>query len=140
MAAHSSSVISDKAICIYPAYINKKKTIAEGRRISKSHCCDNPTANEIRDVCTGLGLKALAQDKAYPRELFKGDVTYRGRVRVNLFSEDGSPIDARFPTKKALLQQIGGMVPKLKSRTQKGSSSATSSSQGKSQKKQKKRR
>jgi len=140
MASHSSNVISDKAICIYPAYINKKKTIAEGRRISKSHCCDNPTSNEIKDVCLSLGLKAQVQDKSYPRELFKGDVTYRGRVRVNLFGEDGSTIDSRFPTKKALLLYIGGVVPKLKSRTQKGSGSAQSSSQGKSNKKGKKRR
>jgi len=137
----SANVISEKAICIYPAYINKKKTLAEGRRISKSHCCENPTSNEIRDVCLGLGLKAIVQDKLYPRELFKGDVTYRGRVRVNLLKEDGSLMDPRFPNKKALLMQIGDMVPKLKSRTQKGSgSSASTSTQKQNNKKGKKRR
>ena len=60
---------------IYPAYVNSKKTIEEGRRIAKSkvkvffylysdvkcyHCiqaADNPTCAEMRDVCASQGLR-----------------------------------------------------------------------------------
>ena len=50
-------------ITIYPIYINAKKTIAEGRRVSESKAVDNPTAQEIAEVCTFLGLKTFIEVK-----------------------------------------------------------------------------
>lgn len=41
---------------IYPVYINSKKTIAEGRRISASKACENPTCMEISDCCGHLKI------------------------------------------------------------------------------------
>jgi SRP19 protein len=41
---------------IYPVYINSKKTIAEGRRISASKACENPTCMEISDCCSHLKI------------------------------------------------------------------------------------
>lgn len=41
---------------LYPVYINSKKTIAEGRRISASKACENPTALEIGDCCGHLKI------------------------------------------------------------------------------------
>jgi hypothetical protein len=43
-------------VVIYPVYINSKKTLAEGRRISTSKACDNPTVVEISDCCQYLKL------------------------------------------------------------------------------------
>ena len=45
-----------KWIVLYPIYINSKKTIAEGRRISTSKACENPTCAEIGDCCTHLKI------------------------------------------------------------------------------------
>lgn len=75
----TSSFVSSfvRWIMIYPAYVNSKKTIQEGRRITKSkvsflhiicdgrhsivyyyiQAADNPTCAEMRDVCASQGLK-----------------------------------------------------------------------------------
>ena len=45
-----------KWIVFYPVYINSKKTIAEGRRISISKACENPTCAEIGDCCSHFKL------------------------------------------------------------------------------------
>ncbi|KAI0209921.1 Signal recognition particle 19 kDa protein [Lamellibrachia satsuma] len=46
----------ERWICIYPAYINSKKTLAQGRIVPKSKAVDNPTYAEIKDVCSATGL------------------------------------------------------------------------------------
>lgn len=87
-------------ICIYPAYLNNKKTIAEGRRIPISKAVENPTATEIQDVCSAVGLNVLLEkNKMYSRE-WNRDVQYRGRVRVQLKQEDGSLCLVQFPSRK----------------------------------------
>ena len=45
-----------KWIVFYPIYINSKKTVAEGRRISLTNACENPTCVEISDCCGHLKL------------------------------------------------------------------------------------
>ncbi|XP_059454379.1 signal recognition particle 19 kDa protein-like isoform X2 [Corylus avellana] len=73
-------------IVFYPIYINSKKTVAEGRRISLANACENPTFTEIADCCAHLKLpNAIELDKAYPRDFMQ-----RGRVRVLLKREDGT--------------------------------------------------
>uniref|UniRef100_A0A2K6KUZ8 Signal recognition particle 19 kDa protein n=1 Tax=Rhinopithecus bieti TaxID=61621 RepID=A0A2K6KUZ8_RHIBE len=73
----------DRFICIYPAYLSNK-TIAEGRRIPISEAVENPTATEIQDVCSEVGLNVfLEKNKMYSRE-WNHDVQYRDRVRVQL--------------------------------------------------------
>jgi hypothetical protein len=49
---------SDKSrwICIYPAYLNSKKTILEGRQIPAKIAVENPTCNEIKDVLVNAGF------------------------------------------------------------------------------------
>lgn len=58
-------------ICIYPAYINSKKTLAQGRKLPKESCVENPTHQEIRDVLITTGLKVGVENKLYPREQSK---------------------------------------------------------------------
>nr|KAF6491106.1 signal recognition particle 19 [Molossus molossus] len=104
-AAARSPADQDRFICIYPAYLNNKKTIAEGRRIPISKAVENPTATEIQDVCTAVGLNAfLEKNKMYSRE-WNRDAQYRGRVRVQLKQEDGSLCLVQFPSRKLFLNE-----------------------------------
>ena len=42
---------------VYPVYLNARKSIAEGRRIPVTKACDNPTAQEVHDVCKFLNFE-----------------------------------------------------------------------------------
>ncbi|XP_045140948.1 signal recognition particle 19 kDa protein isoform X2 [Echinops telfairi] len=97
-AAARSPADQDRFICIYPAYLNNKKTLAEGRRIPVNKAVENPTASEIQDVCLAVGLNvSLEKNKMYSRE-WNRDAQYRGRVRVQLKQEDGSLCLVQFPS------------------------------------------
>ncbi|XP_004847416.1 signal recognition particle 19 kDa protein-like isoform X2 [Heterocephalus glaber] len=85
----------DGFICIYPDYLNNKKTITEGRQIPISK-----------------------KNKMYSRE-WNHDVQYRGRVQVQLEQEDGSLCLGQFPSCKSVMLYAAEMVPKLKTKTQK---------------------
>ncbi|XP_028911734.1 signal recognition particle 19 kDa protein isoform X2 [Ornithorhynchus anatinus] len=88
----------DRFICIYPAYLNNKKTIAEGRRIPVEKAVENPTSTEIQDVCAAVGLNVLVEkNKMYSRE-WNRDMQYRGRVRIQLKRDDGSLCFPQFPS------------------------------------------
>ncbi|KAM6475484.1 signal recognition particle 19 kDa protein isoform 2-T2 [Liasis olivaceus] len=139
MAWAASSLPSDKSrfICIYPAYINNKKTIAEGRRIPLDKAVENPTSTEIQDVCAAVGLNVLLEkNKMYPRE-WNRDAQYRGRVRIQLKQEDGNPCQPQFPTRKAVMLYAAETIPKLKTRTQKMGGSDPCLQQGEGGKKNK---
>lgn len=102
-------------ICIYPAYINKKKTLAEGRRIAKEKCVENPTPQEMRDVLSATGFKIGVENKLYTRERSK-EVSCRGRLRVQLKNDDGSLCNEQYPSRESIMYHIAEMIPKLKSR------------------------
>ncbi|CAK9298655.1 unnamed protein product [Gordionus sp. m RMFG-2023] len=120
---HSTKLFTERErwICIYPAYINLKKTAAQGRRIAKSHCIENPTTNEIKDVLIASNFSVDIENKYYPREWNK-DVLFKGRVRVHIKdTTTGNPINPDLPNKHSILLHLGEMIPRLKSRVQKGS-------------------
>ncbi|GAB6025814.1 signal recognition particle 19kDa [Chamberlinius hualienensis] len=121
---------SDKErwICVYPAYLNNKKTLGEGRKLAKSKCVDNPTAQEIRDVLAAAGLTIGVENKLYSREQNR-DTTYRGRVRVQLFNDDHTAALANFPTRDSVLRYLGETIPKLKTRQQKSVGGGSDQSQ-----------
>ncbi|XP_046683762.1 signal recognition particle 19 kDa protein-like [Homalodisca vitripennis] len=110
----------ERWICIYPAYINSKKTIAEGRRIPKDKAVENPTHQEIRDVLVAAGLNIGVENKVYSRERSR-EVLYRGRIRVQLKNDDGSLVNKAFPTRDSVMLYLGAMIPKLKCRAGKQS-------------------
>ena len=84
-------------ICIYPAYLNAKKTLAEGRKIPMAKAVENPTLNEIRDVLVNAGFQIeIEPGKVYPRELNKYENLSRGRLRVHLKNDDGTPVKENF--------------------------------------------
>ncbi|KAM4638907.1 signal recognition particle 19 kDa protein [Amazona ochrocephala] len=134
-ATGTSRADKERFICIYPAYLNNKKTIAEGRRIPIDKAVENPTSTEIQDVCAAVGFNVLLEkNKMYPRE-WNRDVQYRGRVRIQLKQDDGNPCLPQFPTRKSVMLYAAETIPKLKSRTQKMGGSDQSLQQGEGGKK-----
>ncbi|XP_001607942.3 signal recognition particle 19 kDa protein isoform X1 [Nasonia vitripennis] len=126
----------ERWICIYPAYINSKKSLAEGRKLTKEKCVENPTHQEIRDVLLSVGLNVGVENKLHPRERSK-ELLYRGRIRVQLKNNDGTPFNPDFPSRDSLLSFLGTNIPKLKSRQGKqaaGEQSAQQSSASTSKK------
>ncbi|KAL7263161.1 hypothetical protein ACSBR1_001355 [Camellia fascicularis] len=113
-----------KWLMLYPIYINSKKTITEGRRISTSKACENPTCAEIGDCCSHLKLPfAIEIDKAYSRDFMQ-----RGRVRVMLKKEDGTFSNPAISSRKQLMLRIAELVPRHPGRTKKQEPAATSTS------------
>lgn len=69
-----------KANILYPAYINKSRTVARGRRIPLQHAVADPKPNEVVDALFALkGFQASAEIKPYCRELDKEAVPWRVR-------------------------------------------------------------
>ncbi|CAK0781708.1 hypothetical protein CVIRNUC_005451 [Coccomyxa viridis] len=142
----------DKRVIIYPAYIDVKKTVAQGRRIAKSKACEHPTSMEIVDCCNmGLKLRAELEHKHYCRD---SPFFCFGRVRVRLFEDDGKPANSEIPDRKALFEKVAELCPRHPGRSEKakkvrelqakqqaaasGSVAASSKPSGKSGKKKRK--
>ncbi|XP_059490418.1 signal recognition particle 19 kDa protein [Neocloeon triangulifer] len=104
-------------ICIYPAYLNSKKTRAEGRKVPLAKAVDTPTVQEMRDVLQASNVTIGIERSFYSRERSK-EPQYFGRVRVHLKNDDGTPLNPEFPTRDSVLLHLGEMIPKLKTRTQ----------------------
>lgn len=68
---NSVSIFVIRWVCIYPAYINSKKTRQEGRILRKDLCVDNPTYQEIKDVLGVTNMRLIIENKLYPRERSK---------------------------------------------------------------------
>lgn len=115
-----------KWVILYPVYINSKKTIAEGRRISAGKACENPTCMEIADCCQYLKIPhAIEIDKAYPRDFMQ-----IGRVRVMLKREDGTFVNPVISSRKQLMLHVAELVPRHPNRTKKQEPASTSSNAG----------
>ena len=134
--AHSSEALTDNTniyyqdptrhnyIFIYPQYLNIKRTVKQGRRTAKSLSVENPSAQEIRDICLEFGFDArLEPKKRYPQDP-DCDPNHIGRVRVKLKNEDGSFCKPEFDTKMKVVNLCGASIPKLKSRQQKSGGGA----------------
>merc|ERR1711982_111520 len=134
----------ERWVCIYPLYINSRRSVAQGRKIAQDKAVENPTYAELRDVCAAAGLTVGVENKVYPREPDSRDARFRGRIRVQLRDDDGTPLHEQFPNRQAILKYLGEMIPKLKSRQQSSSSKDSAASQqttagGGKQKKNKKK-
>lgn len=67
-------------LVIWPVYLDKEKTRAEGRVISKKSAVSKPEFDEIVKAAQNLGLSPLPQtDKSYPR--FRWEKS--GRVMID---------------------------------------------------------
>lgn len=112
----------------------------------KEFCIENPTYQEIKDVLTAANMNIVVENKIYPRERSK-EILHRGRVRVQLKHDDGTPINPDLASRKQVLKYVGQMIPQLKSRIanprggepQAASSSGSQQQAGGNKKKNKKR-
>jgi len=140
--AHLTQNPADKErfVCLYPVYINSKKTLAEGRRVPTEKAVENPSCGEIQDVLTAAGMNVYVENnKMHPKE-WNRDVQFRGRVRVQLKQEDGDFCQDKFSSRKDVMFYVAEMIPKLKTRTQKSGGAVSSSQQGDGGKKSKKKK
>ncbi|MCL7050681.1 hypothetical protein MKW94_019101 [Papaver nudicaule] len=119
-----------KWVVFYPIYINSKKTLAQGRRISANKGCEDPTCIEIGDCCGALKLPyAIEINKAYPRDFMQV-----GRVRVQLKREDGTLCNPDIKSRKDMMHQVAAMVPRHPGRNKKQAAALSSASAGTSSK------
>lgn len=71
------------------------------------------------------------------------ELLYRGRIRVQLKNDDGTPFDSAFPTRDSILYHLGSTIPNLKARQMKigqTETTAASTSSSNTQKKGKGKR
>jgi len=95
--------------CIYPCYINKNFTIAQGRRLKKELCADTPTIEEMAFVVQRLNIPCnIEHMKKHPRDFWN-----RGRLKVKIQGRDG-PINPKASNKNELLGLIAQFVPKAR--------------------------
>ncbi|KAG8040975.1 hypothetical protein G9C98_001963 [Cotesia typhae] len=83
---------------------------------SKNH------SDRERDVLLAAGLKIGVENKLHPKERSK-ELLYRGRIRVQLKNDDGTPVNPDYPTRDSLMSYVGTSIPNLKTRQGKQSSS-----------------
>ncbi|ALC43778.1 Srp19 [Drosophila busckii] len=119
----------ERWICLYPAYINSKKTRQEGRRLAKNECVDNPTYVEIRDVLSVASMQFVIENKQYCREKSR-ELQFRGRVRVQLRNADGSLCNPNFPTRESVMKHVASKIPQLKTRQNKPNEPAAQQQSG----------
>lgn len=107
--------------------------------MSKEIAVINPTIYEIKDILHNMGFKIYAEDKVsteeiifddylwfkvHPRELDRFrplgpppfNNPFRGRIRYQLKDENGKPTNPKYQTKNDVLNYLGEMIPKLKTR------------------------
>ncbi|KAK3858555.1 hypothetical protein Pcinc_035263 [Petrolisthes cinctipes] len=106
----------DKWVCLYPAYINKDKTRAEGRRIPKEKAVSAPSCKDMLDVLSTSGLQVMGERKIYCREKSK-EHQYWGRVRVQLRGPTGELVNPTFSSREDVMLFAAEKIPHLKSRT-----------------------
>ncbi|KAJ1494467.1 signal recognition particle, SRP19 subunit [Baffinella frigidus] len=101
-------------VCIFSPYLNKNKTIQEGRRIPSAAACDDPTAWEIMEVCKRIFPPELVEgeNKGYSRDYEAQWQPMRGRIRVRLFDKDGKPTHPEIQTRKKLWLAVSALIPK----------------------------
>lgn len=96
-------------VVVYPCYINSKKSIAEGRKLSKEMCCENPLPAAMAQSAAKLGFQvAIEPRKTHPR-----DYVHPGRIRVRLFDEKGEPA-LSVKNRMELYREIAKVVPTVK--------------------------
>ena len=95
---------------IYPAFLDKGKTCAEGRRVPKEIAIENPDLYQIGSACLHLGYSRVVLElrKTYPR-----DFSNPGRLRVKIDNEKGEPIVPEITNMRKLLVAVAKAIPEL---------------------------
>ena len=97
-------------VIVYPCYINSKLSIAEGRKLPKAQCCEDPLPAAMAQVAAKLGFQAAIEPrKTHPRDFF-----HPGRIRVRMFDELGAPVVLAIKDRRALYREVAKLVPTVK--------------------------
>lgn len=113
---------------IYPAYINKSRTVAKGRRIPLQHAVVDPKPNEITDALSALkGIRAQIEVGPYCREINKELVPWRIKY-VN-----AQPSKNNLNNKRQLLVACAKRIAEVRSKS--GPSNPQPETSGKQKKK-----
>lgn len=118
---------------LYPAYINRSRTVAAGRRIPMQYAVVDPKPKEVVDALFALkGFQAHAEPKPYPRELDKESVPWRVRYT------NKDPAKNNLTTKRHILVACAKRINEIRSKSgPSGGQSASGETSGKSKKKNK---
>ena len=119
--AHASTMVwkHDERMCVYPPYLDRNRTIKEGRRVRKEDGVEHPHVLEMRDACErGLGLACEVEDKAYSRDFW-----CRGRLRIDWKTADGQFIKPEYDTRAKVLTALAAFVKKHPDRGENGEAS-----------------
>lgn len=112
MTTNIDTSSSAKLNIIYPAYINKSRTVARGRRIPLQNAVVDPKHNEIVDALFALkGFQASAEPRPYCRELDKEAVPWRIRY-VN-----ANPAKNELRTKREILVACAKRINEVRSKS-----------------------
>ncbi|EPR59455.1 SRP19 protein [Toxoplasma gondii ME49] len=99
---------------VYPAYINKKRTAAMGRRVQLSIAVEDPKVDEMKKICDHFNIPAAIEYvKRYPRDWLLS----HGRLRFQLKDENDQLHNQEIPNKKILMRRMCELIPQLKSRS-----------------------
>jgi len=97
---------------IYPIYINAKAKYSDGRKLPLKQCVERPTAHELGEIAKFLKLPHEVEElKAYSRDFMQ-----RGRLRVQIRSDDNKPLNPDVPSRKRFMIFAGEHIGKLVSR------------------------
>lgn len=127
----------DRFSVIYPNYLDSKKTVKQGRRISAVEAVDSPTVMDIGTALQAMSIRHVVQPyKGYSRDA-ESQWDNLGRVLVDIPKSGGSDVmeigtdgafdvdgnsavndDGESINKKQLLRDIAARVPHLASRKQ----------------------
>jgi len=124
-------------IVVYPVYINKERSLKQGRRIKKDNAIKNPVFPELLEGMRVTGLQIIGEPhKIHPREP-SVERQFWGRIRVQLRTIEGDIINEKFQTRDDVYQHLAKVIPSLEMRTkpQKAPEEAKSKKAGKGKKK-----
>lgn len=123
---------------LYPAYINKSRTVAAGRRIALQYAVVDPKPNEVVDALFALkGFQAKAEARPYCREIDKESVPWR------VCYKNINPAKNNLATKRQILVACAKRINEIRSKSgpstsqQNGPSGSTAASSGKTNNKKK---
>mmetsp|Transcript_5539 Transcript_5539/g.14157 ORF Transcript_5539/g.14157 Transcript_5539/m.14157 type:complete len:196 (-) Transcript_5539:170-757(-) len=111
-SAPAPRIGADRRRIIYPLYLDRSKSVQQGRKVSMAVAVEEPTAQEIHEVCAELNIKSeVEQMKQHTR-----DWGVFGRVRVEILDDDGKPVVPGIATRRQLMTEICRRIPQLKHR------------------------
>ena len=117
-SAEPAKMENKGTVVIYSPYLNKHKSIQEGRRIPQAVAVDDPTAWEILEVCKRIFPEGCVEgeNKGYSRDYEAQWPPMRGRIRVKIKDADGNYTNKEIQTRRQLFLKVAELIPKMATR------------------------